>query len=245
MKKYIAIVWACFLSGCGGNSDDSSPSTITNQSASGIWKGTGTNSLDNTSGEIAGLIASNGKSFFVTDYPSLIYGNTSVSGNNFSFNGMGYDGASPYTVSMSGTVTSGTSIDIDYSTPDETGTISLLKADSSIGVYERASSLEKLAGTWNDSISDTTGTWVFTIQNNGNFSGIRVTDNCSMSGEFSIIDSSKNEYQVIATVSSCNEFNGVYSGLGFTSDANTFVDNVINFAIANNQNAGIFELTKQ
>jgi len=245
VKKYISIMLVCFLSGCGGGSGGDSSSNVTNESAAGIWKGTGVTS-DNVSGEIVGLVASNGKAFFLTDLPALIYGNVSVSGSNFSFNGTGHeDGATPDIVTMSGTVASGSSINVSYTSPDESGTIYLSKADSSVGVYDRPSSLAKLEGVWNDAVTDVDGTWVFTIQNNGEFSSIRVTDNCSMNGEFAAIDNTKNEYSVTATVSSCNEFNGSYTGLGFTSDADTFTDNVVSFVITNSQNAGVFEATKQ
>jgi len=243
VKQYISTILVCFLSGCGGGGSGSDGDVI-NESAAGIWKGTGVTS-DNVSGEIVGLVASNGKAFFLTDLPALTYGNASVSGRNFSFNGTGYDGATPDTVTMFGTVASGTSINVSYSSPDEKGTISLSKADTSVGVYDRSSNLAKLEGVWNDAVSDIEGTWVFTIQNNGAFSSIRVTDNCSMNGVFATIDNTKNEYSVTAAVTSCNEFNGNYSGLGFTSDANTFTDNVVSFVISNSQNAGVFEATKQ
>lgn len=220
----------CFLPGCGGGSGSDSGGSVTNESPAGIWKGTGVTS-ENVTGEIVGLVASNGKAFFLTDLPALIYGDVSVSGSNFSFNGTWYDGATPDTVTMSGTVSSGTSINVSYSSFDENGTISLSKADSSVGVYVRSSNLPKLEGIWNDAGTDSEGTWVFTIQNNGSFSAIRVTDNCSMNGDFATIDSTKNEYSVTAAISSCNEFNGSYTGLGFTSDANTFTDNVVSFVI--------------
>lgn len=243
MKKFISIILVCFLTGCGGGGDSSS--TVTNESAAGIWKGTGVTSED-VVGEVIGLVASNGKAFFLTDLPALTYGDVSVSGSNFSFNGTGYgEGYGGNAVTMSGTVSSEASIDVSYSSPTEIGTISLSKADSSVGVYDRPSNLQKLEGIWNDTISDSAGAWIFNIQNNGSFSAIRASDNCTMDGEFATINSMKNEYLVSATVSLCNGFNGNYSGLAFTSDADTFTDNVISFIIANSENAGVFEPTKQ
>jgi hypothetical protein len=241
VKKYIFIMSICLLPACGGGggSDDA------NESPAGIWEGTGVTS-DNEEGEIVGLVASNGKAFFLTDLPALVFGDVTVSGSNFRLNGTAYeDDFDPDAITMSGTVSSGTSINANYSTSDESGTISLSMADSSIGVYDRSSNLQKLEGIWNDEDTDSEGTWVFTIQSSGSFSAIRVTDNCTMNGDFATIDSTKNEYSVTVTTSSCDEFNGNYSGLAFTSDANTFTDNVVSLAIANSQYAGIFEATKQ
>ena len=228
--------------GSGGNSGNNTVNNLTNESPAGIWEGTGVSSNNNT-GKIAGLVSSNGKAFFLTSLPALIYGSVSVSGNNFSFNGTGYPTTDK--VTMYGTVLSAESINVSYSSGDENGKISLLKADSSVGVYDRSANLRKLEGIWNDAVTDSEGTWVFNIQNNGSFSGIRVTDNCSMNGKFSTINSTKNEYSVAATIFACNQFDGNYSGLAFTSDVNTFTDNVITFAIANGQYAGWFEATKQ
>lgn len=90
-------------------------------------------------------------------------------------------------------------------------------ADSAVTAYDRPSSLEKLEGVWNDEVMDNEGTWVFTIKGNGEFSAVRVPDNCSMNGMFSILDSTKNEYSVAATVSSCGDFNVAmrYSQTGY------------------------------
>ena len=260
-KKYrnilytISLVLMSACGGSGGNPGNNTVNNVTNESPAGIWEGTGVSSNNNT-GKIAGLVSSNGKAFFFTSLPALIYGNVSVSGNNFSFNGDVYEDcvdcyitslftSPPCKVTMSGTVSSGSSINASYSTCDDNGKISLLKAGNSIGVYDRSANLRKLEGIWNDAVTDNEGTWVFNIQNNGSFSGMRVTDNCSMNGNFSTINSTKNEYSVAATVFACNQFDGNYSGLAFTSDVNTFTDNVINFVIVNGQHAGWFEASKQ
>ena len=243
MRKFLLILFIPFmLTACGGSD---AGGNVINESAAGIWKGTGV-STDNESGEIVGLVASNGKAFFLTDLPAITYGNASVTGNKFSFSGTIYDGVNPpEIIKMFGTVASGKSINVDYSTTSESGSITLTKADRSVGVYDRPSDLAKLEGTWNDVVSDNEGTWVFTIKNNGAFSSIRASDNCSMTGSFNTIDSTKNEYSVTATISSCNELNGSYTGLGFTSDSNSLTDNVISFVITNSKNAGVFEVTKQ
>ena len=246
------------MSACGGSGSNPGNNTVNNvidESPAGIWEGTGVSS-DNITGRIAGLVSSNGKAFFFTSLPALLYGSVSVSGNNFNFNGDVYEDCAdcyitplsispPCKVTMSGTVSSGNSINVSYSTCDDNGKISLLKAGNSVGVYDRSANLPKLEGIWNDAITDSKGTWVFNIQNNRAFSGMRVTDNCSMNGNLSTINSTKNEYSVAATVFACNQFDGNYSGLAFTSDANTFTDNVLNFVITNGQNGGWFEATKQ
>lgn len=233
--------------GCGGGGSSSEPtSNNTNESAAGIWEGSVTTTTELPTA-IAGLIASNGKAFFLSALPALLFGDVSVSGRNLNFSGFGFDEIflNPESITMSGTVETGSSITVSYSTAGEIGTISLLKASSTIGVYDRSSSLSTLQGTWNDAITDAEGTWVFTISSVGTFSAIRVTDNCSMNGEFATINVEKNEYAVTVTVTSCNEVNGNYTGLAFTSDANTFTDNVISIAITNSLNAGFFEATKQ
>ncbi len=239
---------AGFLIGCGsgdsGSGDSEGGASVTTSPAAGIWEGTGVTSK-NDSGEIAGLIASNGKAMFVSDLPAVISGDVSVTGSTFRLNGTTFSDEAPAAITMSGIVTPGVSITANYSMPDENGTISLLKADASIGVYDRPSNLAKLQGVWNDSTSPSEGTWVFNIQGNGAFSAIRVLDNCTMNGTFTTIDSTKNEYATTATISSCDDFNGDYTGLAFTSDANSFTDNVVNIVITSSRHAGVFEATKQ
>ena len=241
--------------GSGGNSGNNTVNNVIDESPAGIWQGTLVTS-DNITGEITGLVSSNGKAFFVTSSPELIYGSIFVSGNNFSFNGDVFNEdvttslsisppSPPCKVTASGTVSSGNSINGSYSTCDENGKISLLKAGNSVGVYDRSANLPKLEGIWNDAVTDRQGTWVFNIQSNGSFSGMRVTDNCSVNGNFSTINSTKNEYSVAATAFACNQFDGNYSGLAFTSDVNTFTDNVINVGVTNGQYAVWFYATKQ
>ena len=239
-KNYLIIVLLALLVGCGGSSSGGDP--VSNESAAGIWEGTGETDKA-ISGNIVGMIASNGKAFFLTDAMILVYGDASVSGNSISINGALYGDVSP-SVTMSGTVQSGVSINVNYSTSDENGAISLAKADSSIGVYNRTSSFSKLMGTWDDDFTDDAGTWTFTILNSGEFSAIRDPDGCSISGQFQTIDSTKNEYALTASVSSCADLNGNYSGLAFTSDDGA-TDNVISIVIVNSENAGVFEAIKR
>lgn len=235
MKKVLIPLIILFLSGCGGDSDGDPPSTPSSVPA-GIYEGTitpngGTPDLSvaliTSAGDVAILDVNTIEALVGTiSGPSLtgtIYSSTAVP-------------ATAQVTSVSGNSISGT-----YTSSLGGGTFALV-ADPNL--YNRASSLSKLVGIWVDSFFTAgigTSTWV--IQADGSFS-ISTTLGCTGIGTFSIIDPSKNEYNLSLTISNCAGLNGTYSGIAATSDTlNT--DDSISLVFNSATIAGVSEPIKQ
>jgi hypothetical protein len=120
------------------------------------------------------------------------------------------DGSSVTTGSLTGTVVERTSINGNYSVATgESGTISLTYNS----LYDRDSSLSKLAGQWDDS-----GFGILTVNSDGTFFE-QDTFGCVYDGQASIIDAAYNVYGLTMDVSLCGvDFDGQYTGLGALSD---------------------------
>ena len=111
------------------------------------------------------------------------------------------------TTSVSGTVTTKSSLSATYTGGGDSGSIALTYDP----LYERDSSLSLIAGDWFD------GAISISIDSLGTFSGFD-TSGCSYSGQVSIINSSFDAYKVNVTASSCGGADGSYDGLAALSD---------------------------
>ena len=221
-KLIIAALASAILSGC--SSSDSTPGTSDTNFIPGIYTGQFDNGTITDSYII--LVTSTDEWAGADPFDAstgLVTGDTITNSDGFS---------ATLTSSNAGTY---------LSPPSETGTFTLVDT----GLYTRSSNLTKLTGTWVDNVyTDVTGTTTWTIQANGSFSMTSVSG-CSATGNTGTLDTSKNEYTIIATVSNCGVFNGSYSGFGFTQDANTFSDNEFSFVIDNADNFAVFSPVKQ
>lgn len=100
---------------------------------------------------------------------------------------------------------------------------------SYVSIYERDSSLSKIAGTY--SRSDGLGfTETYVVDGNGFLSGGDTTG-CVYRGRASIIDSSFNMYRLEVTISDCSEFNGSYSGLAAMMDLGGSANDTITYSV--------------
>lgn len=136
---------------------------------------------------------------------------------------------------------SGNNISGTYSSSIGGGTFDLV---ADVNLYNRGASLSKLVGTWVDSFfTSVTGTTTWVIQSDGSFT-MSSTSGCSATGQFSLIDPSKNEYEINLTVSTCPSFNGTYSGIGALSDT-FFTDDLLSFIFNNGSLGGLFQPVKQ
>lgn len=247
------------LNACGG-SEESSPDYTPNEPGFGIWEGAISSSLINSttssSGGVAtieptsatgvGLYTSDNRAFFFKDDSQTLFtrGSAIVSG------GVLY--STPYTFVngvetgrvnfTSGDVYTSTSIKGLYS-PLSLGSISgnfvMLFDDK----YFRGADLNRLAGTW--SYTHSNGNWNLIIQADGSFTGTSTrVASCTLSGAFSTIDTSKNEYVISATLdSNCSPYNGSYQGLAATIDTNTENDTLL-MAIYNSSHGFFMKPTK-
>ncbi|MCW9014984.1 MAG: hypothetical protein OQL06_14525 [Gammaproteobacteria bacterium] len=93
--------------------------------------------------------------------------------------------------------------------------------------YSRTSSLTKLAAIWNDDYYTTFGTWNFNINNDGSFNASSSSSICAITGQFSTINQSVNEYEVTMTVTNCSTLAGSYTGIAYTADTDVTDDTLV------------------
>lgn len=222
------IIASCGGSGGGSNNSFSTPP--------GIYDGTLTPTGFAADNAIA-LITSNNKIAIVdTDTLEAFIGtisNNSLTGTLFSSS----------VVPATGEVTnvSGNNISGTYSSSIGGGTFALV---ANVTLYNRGASLSKLVGTWVDSdLTAVAGTTTWVIQSDGSFT-MTSPSGCSATGQFSLINTSKNEYEINLIISNCPSFNGTYSGIGALTDE-FFTDDHLIFMFNNGSLGGLFQPVKQ
>lgn len=224
----------CACSGGGG----STPSTQSQANLAGIYS-TGTITPDGgTADKAVGIIASNGQTVIVdTSSDEGFIGQ--LSSNQLS--GKIYSGDRVVETTGALQLNTDSTVSGTYASSLGNGAFKLNQKSTDKSLYQRGASLSTLEGTWVDTDNGTSNTTV--IQKSGEFTS-QNTDSCYASGKFSTIDSSKNEYAVSITISSCNEGNGTYSGLAIVEDTHHSND-TLTIVIGNNQSAGVSKLVKQ
>ena len=214
-------------SGGGGGESDSPPPPI--QSAAGIWDGTVTSSRSGQAVQIRGIVTQNNEARFVSDESgqysgSLTVNNSSASGILTAYAAWGYtfpDYSRVGKVTFNGNVSAKSSFPGTYSGVGDYGSFSFTYNP----VYDRSSSLEIVAGTWNHN-SSAFGNISVIISNSGSISGT-TSDGCSLSGNISLIDPAYNGYRVAVSVSKCSSLNGSYNGLAAVIDTSSFNDTLV------------------
>ena len=101
-------------------------------------------------------------------------------------------------------------------------------------IYERASSLGNLAGTWSGNNvvmlggSGSALDWSLTFQADGTFSG--TASSLTLEGTVNLVDSTKNEYQFTMTITSSSpgsSYIGDYEGFATISDTSAMNDTLV------------------
>lgn len=216
--RFFLLILSCglFLSSCGGGGGGVAvtPTPVATKPG-GLWFGTSTS--PGVTIDIGGVITEDGEGRFEDDNGTQ-YVITSISGNDgaieINFNAyaqFGYqflDGSTSGTGSISGTVVERSAFSGSFSfSTGESGTISMVYEP----IYDRDSSLAKLAGSWDE------GFGIMTVDPNGSFFE-QDQFGCVYDGQASIIDAMFNAYRLTMTVSSCALDNGDYSGIGVLAD---------------------------
>jgi len=210
-----------------------------NHTATGVWRGTFTESGFGTA-DLTGLMI-NGELYFISNGAGKVYAGTySVNGSSITGNAdlFTINGSKFGVASLSGTVVSGKTIRGSFNTSHgSSGTVSLTYDP----VTNRGSSYSITNDVW--SLTDDGYTLTLAINITGTIAG---TDSasCVYNGQGSIIDPSKNIYRVITSITSCGAFNGSYSGFGVVSDTASTNDTLT--YVVNNSNYLLFgSLTRQ
>lgn len=208
------------------NSASTSTSTTTG-SAAGIW--TGTDSATNL--ELTGYIGANGQADFIRSDGVQFVGTAQVSGTtlNIALNGYtqyGYsfsDGAVFGTGSFSGTFASGSTLSgsVDFTTADDTSIDSSwsLTFDA---LYNTASSLDTVSGTYTDNLAavtdglDPLSQASLTISSSGVLFAQASVNDCVANGTVTVVSASADLYQVSYTLANCTGSSAVLNGVSFS-----------------------------
>lgn len=208
MKNFLSILLVVTgtLAGCGGGGGGGGGGgtdiQVSQQSAEGIWVGSTTSSNGVTSPAM-GLILDTGEYFFATgsDYSGVVFGNATISGNKITSSNMkDYvpNLSSLLNGSLTGTVKTQSSLNVNVTeyfngvTYTGTGTFSF---DSQ---YSESSSLAKITGSY-ASPNAFSNQYTYSVDASGVLSG--QTAKCTISGQISVKNASKNIYGLTLTTS--------------------------------------------
>jgi hypothetical protein len=225
--SFAALLSLLVLCACGGGGNPSGTPPATPSAAGGIWMGTFTSNVTHVTSNFTGLVAdTNIARFGSPDTLAQYSGVLDVSGNSFSTTATAYaphgstlqDGTQVGTVTISGTFAPKGTMTGTYSGAGDSGTFTLTYNGS---LYERASSLPGVSGTWKGKILDFTN--FIKIDDNGAITGVNTTG-CFYGGHVSVIDPSFNIYSVHLDIDNCGSDNGSYDGLGALSDTSSTND---------------------
>lgn len=255
IKKVLATL-PLVLNACAP--EDSSPDYIPNALGQGIWEGgfgaqpistSGSsgavpsaelNKIDETG---VGLFTTDKRVFFYNEVSQILFTNDipGFVNNNLSYSPDYYlNGIAQNTVTFSGNAFISTSITGGYQQGG--GGISGYYVMQFNDKYFRGASLNRLQGTWSFAGN---ANWDLIIQSDGNFTlSSDISASCAGAGAFSTIDTSKNEYAISLTLSSCSPYNGTYTGLAATVDAGSTNDALL-MAIYNSSNGFYMKPIKQ
>ncbi len=219
---------------CTGNSLACSfvkaSTSSTTGTAAGIWSGT-----DSESGlQLTGLINANGQADFIRSDGVQFVGTAQVTGTTLDIALDGYtqydyqfsDGSTFGTGTFSGTFDSGSTISgsLQFTTEDTT-TISSSWSLTFASLYNTASSLGTVSGTYTDhlaAVSDgldpLSGSSV-TISSSGVLYAQGSTDGCVANGTVTVTNASYDLYQVSYTLGDCSGSYAALDGVPFTGMA--------------------------
>lgn len=237
MRRFFILMSGLIISACGGSSSDNN-STSATTTPPGIYSGSVTLDGGRTDSAVAIITTDNHISIVDTDSFEAFIGtiiNTSASGTLYSSD------AVPATGEI--TTIASDKIEGTYTSSLGGGSFSL-DADSSL--YSRVSSLAKLEGVWVDSAFITiTGTSTWVIQSDGSVS-MTSTSGCAATGHLSVIDETKNEYNLALNVTNCPPYdeNGSYTGQGYLTDTLGNQDNTLPLIVTNGIYATVFKPIK-
>ena len=213
--------------------------SVATQSIAGLWMGGFSSNIFHRTYNVIGIITESDLARFAAPSASTQYsGVVHVSGNNFSSSAEAYGSASIYIgiVKITGTFTPGGTMNGTYSGVGDKGTFSL--AYNSL--YERPSSLIKIAGNWTDYSSGYYQT--VTIDSNGHVIG-EDFGGCTYSGNVGLINSLYNAYNANLTIRNCGSKDGFYNGLAALTDTDSNNDTILAI-VSNSTYSFIIELRR-
>ncbi|HEX4050804.1 MAG TPA: hypothetical protein VHY19_08015 [Steroidobacteraceae bacterium] len=220
---------------CKAFNSAATSSTSTAGSAAGIW--TGTDSATNL--ELTGYIDANGQADFIRSDGVQFTGTAQVSGTTVNISLSGYtqygyefsDGSAFGTGTFSGTVASGSTLSgsVDFTTADDT-TIDGSWSLTFDSLYDTASSLDAISGTYTDNLAavtdgvDPLNATSLTISSDGVLYAQGSADGCVANGTVTVVSASADVYQVSYTLANCTGSDAVLNGVDFSGLAELNTD---------------------
>jgi hypothetical protein len=185
--------------------------------------------------------------FLSVDTGGQFVGEIQVNGTAFTGSGTGYaatgltwiDGSVTTSLTVRGDVGERQTLSGDW----ETGTGESGSFDYSYdSVYERASSLDTVAGTWTEFDIVGNPIAVYQADSAGRYDG-QDAAGCLYTGQISILDSAFNVYGIEVSITNCSSTDGNYSGLGYIAD-DTRGNDVFIYSVDNGNRALIGEVLR-
>lgn len=210
------------VAACGGGGGDGGGSPpVSNAAVGGLWGGVIAISGQGTL-EMYGIVAEDGRAYFLQEDGVMYWGTVSSSGNQITstLTGAGlfglllWDGSASGTGTVSGTIQarasmSGNSTFTTALGGRTTGTIALTY-DS---LYDQDSSLALIAGNYADAVGLYAG--VLNIAGNGDLFLQDPDSGCVINGRIAVINAAYNAYDIRLTYSGCTGTESVLNGVTF------------------------------
>ena len=208
-------------SGGGGSGDGNIPPPVPNAAVGGLWAGETVIAGLGTY-ELIGIVAEDGRAYFVQEDGVMYWGTANSSGNQItaSLNGAGLlgsplsDGSTSSTGSVNGTIVARASMSANSTFTTArgsrtTGTISLSYEPS----YDDDSSLALIAGNYVDALGLYAG--VLNIASNGDVFLQDPDSGCVINGRIGIINSAYNAYDMQFSYNGCTGLDAAFNGVTF------------------------------
>lgn len=191
------------------------------QSPGGIWSG----SIRSSNGEVfeaLGFVTESGEMRFITSDSEQSVGTMTVKNSSFDATLIAYLPVGSYYIDTGLTFAMGNASGILaersylFGSAYLNGIVTSEFDFSYDPIYERSSSLSKIAGKYSDKGP---GGFVenYTVDGVGRITGSN-SDGCRYNGALSLLNTKYNLYRIVVTITSCDVLNGEYSGLASLSD---------------------------
>lgn len=213
-RSFVAVMVLTMLQ-AGCNSDDDEPPAPEATDASGIWQGEA--SFGGQAMEFSGVVTQERDGRFIDGFGTQYIidnvagedGEITIAFSAMTRPGLAFmDGSTTTTGTLTGTVDERSMLEGNYTIASgESGTVSMTYNP----IYERDSSLDKLTGPWDEPLG------IQVYDPDGSFFQ-QDAFGCVYQGRASILNPNYNVYRMTMTVSSCDETDGEYTGLGVLID---------------------------
>ncbi len=246
LARFSMAILSLSLVACGSDGGSGGNDVATNNIPNGLYQGTITPDSGASSDAFA-IITSEGE--MLVSYSESVDSVEAIAATTTSsdFNGNVYSAG---TGSITGAVAAPVTGSIILSSGNElTGTYvrgsigGIFSFTQNENISNKTSDLSKLTGVWVDDVNvDPTGVATYVVQSDGSFE-MTTTLGCNGTGNFQLIDPTKNEYDLTMSITGCDDAAGNYDGTAVVVDGSN-PDDTITMFFYNDSRFGFFDLQK-